>query len=382
MPLPGDWCNVTDDQVTQAALRVLALAAPLALLFGLTNPREAQGQACAAHQTIANVAALNAALRCAAPGTTLKLAPANFGTLEIRNPAATGLTITSVDPIHPAQFNGVAIHASAGFTLRSLKIAGPPPAGWRYAVLIFGGSGFTAENLELTGDHDEATAALDSAIMVRNVTGVRLDRLKIAQHRSGISLLDVRKIEVTENSITNMRIDGIRGGGVNDARIARNVIATFQPIAGDHPDGIQLWSRNQKAPAENIVIEDNLILRGSGAPIQGIFVEDRIKLPFRKLIIRNNLCVGTLYNGIMIMGGEGATISGNSVIPLDPQLSWIRVETSEDVAVTGNDAGKFMLSRGTTTVARNKIGPIRREANSVINGWRGRLNLPVSEFPI
>jgi hypothetical protein len=373
---------VTDNRANRLAWRIVALAAPIALMFGLADAREAHGQACPANRTIGDAAALNAAIGCAASGTTLKLAPGNFGTIEIRNPPATGLTITSVDPLRPAKFNGLAIHGSSGFTLRNLKIGGPPPSGWRYAMLIFRGSGFTADNLELTGDQDEATGALDSAIMIRNIEGARLSHLRIAQHRNGISLLDVRQVEVVNNSITNMRVDGIRGGGVNDARIARNVIGTFHPVAGDHPDGIQLWSRNQKESAENIVIEDNLILRGSGAPIQGIFVEDRINLPFRRLVIRNNLCVGTMYNGIMIMGGEGATISGNSVIPLDPQLSWIRVETSRDVAVTGNEAGKFMLSGGTTTVARNKTGPIRREADAVIRDWRSRLNLPLLEFPI
>lgn len=382
MPLQEGWCNVTDRRVQQAVLRVLALASLPTFLFGLPHPREAKGQACAANRTIADVAALDAALRCAAPGTTLKLASVNFGTLEIRNPAATNLTITSADPLHRAQFNGLAIHRSSGFTLRNLKIGGPPPSGWRYAMLIFQGSDFTADNIELVGDQDRATGALDSAIMVRNVVGVRLSGLRIAHHRNGISLLDVRNVDVIKNSITNMRVDGIRGGGVSDARISRNVIGTFNPISGDHPDGIQLWSRNQKGPAENILIEGNLILRGSGTPIQGIFVTDRINLPFRKLVIRNNLCVGTMYNGITIIGSDDATISGNSVIPLDPQTSWIRVESSRNIEVTENYAGRFLLIGSITTASRNRTGPMQREASEAIRHWRQQLNLPQANFPV
>jgi hypothetical protein len=381
MPLPADCYPVAETRTATRRASLLALAAATALLAGPSVAGPAPGPACQSQRAIADALALAAAIRCAPPGSTLKLAPADFGTVEIRDPKTAGLTITSADPARPARFNGLALHGTTGFTLRNLKVGGPPPSGWRYAMLVFRSSGFTAENIDLAGGHDEATGALDSALMVRNVEGAKLYRLRIANHRNGISLLDVRKIEVLENSITDLRVDGIRGGGVNDARIARNVIASFHPLAGDHPDGIQLWSRNQKESAENIVIEDNLILRGSGAPVQGIFIEDRINLPFRKLVIRNNLCVGTMYNGIMIMGGDGAAITDNRVIPLDPQTSWIRVETSRDISVTGNEAGKYILNGGASSVSRNRTGPVRREADGVIREWRSRLNLPVAEFP-
>lgn len=381
MPLPADCYPLTESRTAIRRASLLTLAAATALLAGPSVAGPARGPACQSQRTITDALALAAAIRCAHPGSTLKLAPADFGTVEIRDPKTAGLTIASADPARPARFNGLALHGTAGFTLRNLKVGGPPPSGWRYAMLVFRSSSFTAENIDLAGDRDEATRALDSALMVRNVEGAKLYRLRIANHRNGISLLDVRKLEVLENSITDLRVDGIRGGGVNDARIARNVIASFHPLAGDHPDGIQLWSRNQKESAQNIVIEDNLILRGSGAPVQGIFIEDRINLPFRKLVIRNNLCVGTMYNGIMIMGGDGAAITDNRVIPLDPQMSWIRVETSREISVIGNEAGKYILNGGKSLVSRNRTAPMRREADGEIREWRNRLKLPVSVFP-
>jgi hypothetical protein len=381
MPLPADCYPVNEPRITTRRNRFLVLAAATTLLAGPSVAKPSQAPVCEAHRTIPDALALAAAIRCAAPYSILKLASADFGTVEIRKPQTSGLTITSADPTRPARFNGLALHETSGFTLRNLKVGGPPPSGWRYAMLVFRSNSFSAENIDLVGDRDAATAALDSAIMVRSVEGAKLRRLRIANHRNGVSLLDVRNVEVVENSLTNLRVDGIRGGGVNEARIARNVIASFRPVAGDHPDGIQLWSRNQKESAENILIEDNLILRGSGAPIQGIFIEDRINLPFRKLVIRNNLCVGTMYNGIMIMGGDGAEIKENRVIPLEPQTSWIRVETSRAVNVTGNEAGKYILNGGARSVGRNRTGPMRREADEVIRAWRNRLDLPSEDFP-
>lgn len=360
--------------------RVVALTLSV-LLLGIPSAREARSHSCPANRTIADPATLDSALRCAQAGTTLKLSAADFGAIEIRNPVST-LTIASANPAQPARFTGIAIHGAKGLSLRNLKIGGPPPRGWRYAVLIFRSSDFSAENLVLTGNQDQATDALDSAMMVRNVEGAKLKRLRLSHHRNGITLLDVRDLELVESSISQMRTDGIRGGGVNDALIARNVITSFHPIAGDHPDGIQLWSRNQKQSAESIVIEENIILRGAGSPIQGIFVEDRLNLPFRKVLIRNNLCVGTLYNGIMIMGGDGGTISGNIVIPLEPQISWIRVDSSRDITVTNNSAGNYMLNGKAARISQNKIGPIRREADAVVTAWRTRLNLPVEDFPL
>jgi hypothetical protein len=353
-----------------------------ALLAGPSVAGPAQGLACQSQRTITDALALAAAIRCAAPGSTLKLAPADFGTVEIRDPKTVGLTITSADPARPARFNGLALHGTAGFTLRNLKVGGPPPGGWRYAMLVFRGSGFTAENIDLTGNRDEATRALDSALMVRNVDGAKLYRLRIASHRNGISLLDVSKVEVLENSLTDLRVDGIRGGGVNDARIARNVIASFHPVAGDHPDGIQLWSRNQKLSAQNIVIEDNLVLRGNGAPIQGIFISDRLGLNFRNIEIRRNLCVGTMYNGIMVAGGDQVSIIDNTIIPLKSNNSWVRIEDSIDVNITGNGAGKFILSNSKIHKNDNRIEPNRNQANDLIRAWRILLNLPESIFPI
>lgn len=360
----------------------LALGAlPVLMLLGLVGASDSIGRDCPTAQVIANRAALDAALKCAPPGTTLNLAAADFGTVEIRNPV-TGLTIMSANPGQPAQLRGLSITGGSGVTVSSLSIGGPPPPGWRYAMLVFRSNGFTGRDLRFTGAPIEETKKLDSALMVRDLDGARLSGLQIRQHRNGITLLDVRNIDVSENLITNMQTDGIRGGGVNYARFTRNVIGNFHPIKGDHPDGIQLWSRNQTHSVQDILIEDNLVLRGGGSPIQGIFVSDRLGLPYRSLVIRRNLCVGTLYNGIMVMGGEGVTIADNAVIPLDPQISWIRVEKSRNVLLIGNDAGKYILKDEAPRMARNVAGPVRREADGEVRKWREKLNLPAADFPL
>ena len=76
-------------------------------------------------------------------------------------------------------------------------------------------------------------------------------------------------------------------------------MADFHPIPVDHPDGIQLWSTDQKTSASNITIRYNLVVRGKGEATQGIFVRDVVGgLPFKSVQVYGNLVIGARFNGI------------------------------------------------------------------------------------
>ncbi len=362
-------------------LRAAALTLALGISFLPISASDAVS-GCPATSTLATSAAVIAAASCARDGATLTLASGkSFEAIDLRVLRPRNLTITSSNPQQPAILQGLTVYDSSGLTLRHLDFRGTPPPKWRYVVHINGGAGFKAEYLRLVGDASPATLAMDSAMMVRDLTGATIRRLQITGHRNGLTVLNLERAQIVENSIYRMQTDGIRGGGINASTIARNVIGGFHPAAGDHPDAIQLWSRNQTKSAVDITIEGNVVVRGAGAPIQGIFIEDRINLPYRGLVVRNNLVVGGMYNGIMLYGVDGAQVIDNLVVPLEPQMSWIRVQDGRNVELLRNQAGNFLLNEGLSSTANRRIG-VKRDASAEIAEWRNKFKLPAADFPI
>jgi len=131
--------------------------------------------------------------------------------------------------------------------------------------------------------------------------------------------------------------------------ITNNVFTDFYPIntggAGDHPDAIQLWSTNQDEPGRNITIADNLVYRGNGSPIQGVFIRDTFdNLPFEDVNVSGNVILGGLYNGVSVDGVIGGEVSNNLVIGFPDQRSFLRVIMEEDFAVDNNFATSYAFA--------------------------------------
>lgn len=358
-----------------------AVAAAIALwLTAGGAPAEPGRGGCAVPRQIASEVALQRALRCAGPAARLVLAPGTvIGELVIRNRRAGGLAIVSADPARPARFSGISITDSSGITLQSLLLAAPVPAGWRHALQVRRSRQITLVGLTLRGPGD--SNPVDSGLIIRESDSVTARRLTLTGYRNGITMQNSSNVTLTENAVHRMLVDGIRGASVSGAVIERNLIGNFNPSPGSHADGIQFWSHNQSAASHNIVIRHNLIIRGAGKPIQGIFVRDSVGLPFREVQITGNAVIGGDYHGISVNGADGVTVSDNVVVPLAPQLSWIRIAAAQRALATGNQAGKFVLpdqaaGRG------NVLVPLRREAGAELRSWLNRSQLTQANFPL
>jgi hypothetical protein len=54
------------------------------------------------------------------------------------------------------------------------------------------------------------------------------------------------------------------------------------------------------------VISGNTILRGSGQPMQGIFMRDEVgSAPYQHVTVTNNLVVGSMFHGITVSSTIG-----------------------------------------------------------------------------
>lgn len=351
---------------------VAAIAAAILLLR--TVPAGGKGSLCPI-SGIDSQQALTLALDCASSGNTLRLASdAQFGTMRISARGMPPLTLTSADPARPARFSSLTIRGARGWTLSGLAFdtgAQVP----RYALLILDGQVLKLQGLTFRGPPGLGQEQATTGLMIRNSREVEVAESRFSDLRFGISMLDADKIIVSGNVLRGMRTDGIRGGGVSNAVITRNYLTNFTPTAEDHPDGIQLWSTNQKASAHDIRIEDNLIERGKGDATQGIFIRDTHKqLPFERVTITGNLVVGGRFNGITLSGARDARIADNMVIPFRDRESWIRVEDGVQVSVENNRAGRFVLHGRISERGNKVVAPISDPA-PVIAGWRQQHDL-------
>src|SRR3546814_18773048 len=77
--------------------------------------------------------------------------------------------------------------------------------------------------------------------------------------------------------------------------------------------------------------------------------------------ISDNIVLGGMYNGISVGNATGLVMTDNVVGAYTDQKSWLRIENSTDVVLTGNSASTFLLksnsylsNSGTITTAQPK----------------------------
>lgn len=344
-----------------AALPVILAAA----IVSSCNP--AVGTECPLEVT--SSAELTRAFACAPSGAMIKLASGGYGELRLENRVRGDITLHSADLNNPAMFTSLTIASSTGINLENLQFSGRPRR-QPYGLLVVGSQRVRISDSTFTGPGMEGETRPLTAVMLRDSTVVTIRDNRFSSYKHGIALLNVREVVVAGNHFANLRTDGVRGGGASDLLVELNEFSDFHPDPKDHPDGIQLWSTQQTEPARNIIIRNNLIFRGAGAPTQGVFVRDTFgEAPFEDVVITGNIVIGGLFNGITLAGVKRGNISGNTVIPFPDHDSRIRIEAAVDTELTHNAAGRFIL-RGDIRSLENKVIPPSEAVEDIIRQWR------------
>lgn len=294
---------------------------------------------------VKDTAGLTAALKAAQSGDVIKLAPGTYSSFTISNLSYTGngLTITSLDANNPAQLTGMNVKGSQGINFSDLEFV--VKSATDYPFQVNGSKNISFDRLDVHGSLDGNVANDVGAMLIRSSTNVKVTNSEFQELRHGIAHLDNNGVTISDNYFHDIRTDGIRGGGSSNVRIEGNYFTDFHPADGDHADAVQFWTTNTKASVTDLTITGNVIVRGSGDPIQGIFFRDQVgDLPHLNVTITDNLIVGGLYNGIVISGGENVTVSGNVVAGLADQKSWISTGGATNVTLTNNVGTEYLLS--------------------------------------
>lgn len=285
--------------------------------------------------------ALLKAVQFAGDGDVIKLAPGTYSNLILRDISfSKGLTITSADPNNPATLTDLIVRNSVGLTFSDLNLYNAKNIDLAFQFLS--SSNLILDNLDVSGSGNTTNALSARLAIIRNSTNVQVTDSEFAYGWHGLSLLNNKQVTIQNNYFHDMRTDGVRGGGNSDLTIQANVFMSFHPKGADHPDAIQLWTSNTARSASNIIIDSNIIARGSGDPIQGIFIRDISgSLPFVNVLVTNNIVEGARYNGIAVSGVKNGYIADNIVQAFADQPSGLQVQNSTGVILRSNEASKF-----------------------------------------
>lgn len=285
-----------------------------------------------------NEAQLAAAIQAATKPTTIYFTP-----------GARSLTLSGLKPRAPVTIDGqgavlerLTINKSASIRLVNFELVAVHANGTD-PFKILDSEGITLERLSVHGSLDDDPSNDTSAMQIRRSRNVKVVGLEFQQLANAVTHLDSENVLFADNYLHDIRMDGIRGGGTSNLTIERNYFTNFRPLPADHPDAIQVWNTNTKAPASNILIRNNLIARGAGLPMQGIFVTAQSsRLRYQGVVIRDNLVIGSLYHGITVSGADGVTLVDNTVLTYPDIGARISVDKATDVAMTANAAPTFL----------------------------------------
>jgi hypothetical protein len=316
---------------------VLAAAA-VAALIGAAGPRDRSGS------VVDGTPALEAAVQGARAGDVILLAPGVYANVSIHGLKTGGMvTIRSQDPRRPAVLTGFEISDSHGLSLTDLElVASVPGNSYNFRVANCADIHFARLKVHGSLDGDPQNDGEGLSILASSKVSVVDSEFQQLYRALGVGGGD--EVEFAGNIFHDLRTTGIMIAATSHLRVLRNSFTDFYPVALDHPDAIQLLTNGTKAPAHDILIADNVIVRGHGAGFQGIFLRDQVGgLPFTNVIIRGNFLYGTGFNGIAVLGGRNLEISRNTLVSLagPANLNWILTQDSEQVVSRDNEALKF-----------------------------------------
>jgi hypothetical protein len=307
--------------------------------------------------SVDSTAGLVSALKGAQAGDTILLAPGVYSDLSSKNLEIkfdTPVTITSADPSHLAVITDFRLSGVQGLTFSNLEFATldhsdtvAKKSPW--AFNFDKSSDIHFDHVKIHGSLDGDVSNDARGLAILNSENVSITNSEFQQLDRALAIGQTQNITVTGNNSHDLRSDGFDFAEVSNVQLTGNTFRDFTPAAGDHPDAIQFWTSGTKTASHDILISGNVILKGDGAYTQGIFLRDQIgTLPYERVIISNNLIVGTGYNGIRIQGATDLTLTGNELVTFaGDNKTWILIQGADRVFAAENKATAISFDKST-----------------------------------
>jgi len=333
--------------------------------------------------TVNNAAALTAALKAATAGDTLLLAPGTYA-VSISGVAAAGVTIASANLADRAVVTALDIRGSSGLTFSDLEFVAPAAAGDN-AFRVLNSQDIAFRRLDVHGSLDGDPQNDVAAFLLRSSSNVSIRESEFHELSRAVSHMGVDHLTVSGNLFHDLRSDGVLGGGSNFVTITNNRFQDFFPVKGDHADAVQFWTRNTTANVHDILVADNVVNRGAGAVMQGVFMGGEADGVFyERVVIEGNVISGGMYHGITVGAALDVTIRGNVVQGYSDMKSWIRLDKVDGATVANNFANVFTIAATSKNVVQldNKTVALAGDAGAwAMAAWR-QLKAAAASSPV
>lgn len=278
----------------------------------------------------ANADTIGGVWNAARPGDTIRLS-GSFGLTWLQNKSSTrGLTLDATNAVFT---DSLTIKHVDG-----LKIIGGTygattgePTAYGRAVLIKGGSNITFYSPVVVGN------AGGQGISFSDTVNATVKSGNFAGLYSAISMTRVTGGYMSGNTITGELSDGIDIADSHTVTATRNSCSAGAPVAGSHPDCIQMWSIAGHAVQSDITITNNT----ATGPTQGFTSFDADKGGELRLTLTSNRVSTTYPQGIACYGCVDSNISYNKVTTLAgaAHMTNIHIIGGSNNTVVGNTIG-------------------------------------------
>lgn len=279
---------------------------------------------------VRSAAELQSALAAAAGGEVIEIAEgASVGPVKIaKKNFAERVVITG-----PGQLVNVTLDDVSNLSIQGVDLFVKAP-------ILYGLALTNCRDILLTTNHIHGSLDQDpqndgSGVLIVKCESVTVIGNEFEQLRRGVVANNSRLVTIVENDFHDLQTDGMMFAEMTGLFISSNFIGDFDPIEGDHPDGIQFLTKGTTLPNSDIVITNNLIRRGDIASMQGIFMGNEDKIPYKNIKITGNLLIGTGYRGISVSIGEDVDISGNELWGQATLVKGVLTGISNGIFATG-----------------------------------------------
>lgn len=335
---------------------------------------------------VRNQVELDAALKAAKGGETIKLAAGTYSSVTIKNQNfASNVTITSLDSTAPVNISKFAIYGSSNVTLKNLiaQTDFKPADDWAQLNNIGTSKNITVDSVKISGGTGDPSASKGYGLFVRDSSGVVVKNSSFDHFALGMSAQNDDGMQVLNNSFHDNRRDHTNFTEMSNLVIDGNTFTNLFPVGGEHPDAIQFLTAGKVKGNQNITISNNVIMQGAGAGAQGIFLnEEAGNLPYVNVNIKNNLIyLNGEWQGINVVHGQNVNIQSNTVVSKPDSVDfWIRLDKVNGGTVSNNVTDRIMVvdtstnvTVGTNVVLNNDSAAIRK-LSGLLAGGAARLS--------
>lgn len=329
--------------------------------------------------TVANAAALTAALAKAKGGETIALAPGNYGNVDIRGKAfSSPVTVVSSVGGDPAVFRSLTVVSSTNLSFSKIAVRYTPDmttlphspvvrienaTNISFANGTIQG-GFAVNGVPESSPTGDATGNVIGyptgyAVNITRSTNTVIRNNDISRTDRGLIVgIGNEGLRILNNTIHNLRRTAIAGNPGNNSVIDGNEIHSISPWrfgqtpVGDHADFIAFWM--DSTPVSNVRITNNFMHPGTGPKdILGMWVVGTSEAAaYTNVTIKNNVLIHNNLQSIMLTTVRDSSIEHNTLLRTGTNVKqapavFLRAGTKR-IAVTDNLTQTIIDNSGST----------------------------------